>query len=255
MLIDKLMKHRPDKWTLKQNQNWLNCWTKGTDHQNRDHLEVSPKLCTAVANSGTKVAWHSLYRSKHWGRVHSQQICRWSKICMVADILGGCIVIRMNTDVLEKWANRNLTRFNWGKYKVLMLGRKIPMPQSSLGQSYWKTNLQKDLKALVSKSIMMQWCLLAVKANALLGCCRNSIASKLREVILYLCSAVVRQWPCPVFDPLVQEGHRKVELRTTEVVVDLKHVRSLKKLELLILEKRRLREVILTMSVYTWWSE
>lgn len=42
-----------------------------------------------------------------------------------------------------------------------------------------------------------------------------------------------------------------MELRTTEVVVDLKHVRSLKKLELLILEKRRLREVILTMSVYT----
>ncbi len=35
-------------------------------------------------------------------------------------------------------------------------GGKIPMPQSSLGQSYWKTNLQKDLKALVSKSIMMQ---------------------------------------------------------------------------------------------------
>ncbi|PKU48211.1 hypothetical protein llap_1490 [Limosa lapponica baueri] len=98
---------------------------------------------------------------------------------------------------------------------------------------------------------MSQQCALAPrKANSILGCTKRSVASRLRDVILFLCSVLVRphleyyfQLWCP------PPEHRKdtdllerVQRRATEMIGGLEHLSyedKLRELGLFILEKRR----------------
>ena len=95
----------------------------------------------------------------------------------VADKPEGCAAIRRD---LKSWAEGNLVIFNKGKLGADLLER------SSAG---------KDLGVLVSNTLAMsQQCALVVakKASGILGCIKKSVASRLRDVILPLCSALVR---------------------------------------------------------------
>jgi len=51
---------------------------------------------------------------------------------------------------------------------------------------------KKDLRVLVDEKVVQQRALLAQKANHILGCTPSSVASRARESILPLCSALVR---------------------------------------------------------------
>ncbi|KAK4832599.1 hypothetical protein QYF61_024390 [Mycteria americana] len=102
------------------------------------------------------------------------------KLRGVADMPEGHAVIQRNLDKLEKWADRNLMKFNKGKCQVLHLGRNNPLHQYVLGTTQLESSLaEKDLSE-------------DTKANDILGCIRQSITSRLREVILPLYSALVR---------------------------------------------------------------
>jgi len=72
---------------------------------------------------------------------------------------------------------------------------------------------EKDLGILVHIRLNMSWqyALAAQKANRILGCIKRSMTSRLREVILPLCS---HETPprilCPLLEPSTQEGHGAV---------------------------------------------
>ncbi|PKU41250.1 hypothetical protein llap_8439 [Limosa lapponica baueri] len=124
-------------------------------------------------------------------------------------------------------------RFNKAKCRVLPLGQGSPQDQCRLGDEFIESSpSKKNLWVLVDEKVdVSQQCMLtAQKANCILAYTKRSVTSMSREVILPLCSTLVRphlEYCAQLWSPQYKKDMdllEQVQRRATKMIRGTEHL-------------------------------
>jgi len=254
-LLSKLRRYGFDRWAVLCIRNWL----EGRSQSVVVNSSMSRwRSMTSGVPEGS-VLGPALFNIFISGSIDSRIECTFSKfaddskLSSVADTPEGRNAMQRDLDRLEKWACANLMNFNKAKCKVSHLDQGNPCYQYRLGGKWIESGTaEKDLGVLMDGKLDMsqQRALAVQKATHILGCITSSVASRSGEVILPLCSTLVR----PHLESCVQlwslqysndmELLEWVQRRATKVIRGMEHLSyedRLRELGLFSLEKRSLQ--------------
>ncbi|KAK4807417.1 hypothetical protein QYF61_001180 [Mycteria americana] len=260
LLLEKLRRYGLDKWSVR----WVGNWLRGRTER-------------VVVNSSFS-SWQPVTSGVPQGSILSPTLFD----IFINDLDDGikCTLMKFADDTkvsgevdtsegratlqedLEEWASKNLMKFNKDKCKVLHLGKHNPGGQHRLGSTrLGSSSVERDLGVLVDSKLNTseQRAAAAKKANRMLGCLNKGIASREKEVIIPVYSALVRphlEYCAPFWSPLCKKDVdrlERVQRRAAKMIQglgSLPYEERLGELGLFSLERGRLREDPFTMFQY-----